>query len=242
MARRESRLSDATVEAEANGSVPNIARDPRAVDSLPEFLLSKLAKSGSLVYGGAEMESPMAKGDRLKQAEERWKQLVSALDAELAVLKPSRYKAGRILYEIKVFLEEQGWDKGRRGRWKPLLEQRFGRAVSTANDLVRDYEEDENLPASKRFFARRKPSKSQQHRQKNSAETALLSDAKIAPAPDKEVDENQKEPRLAVECDFVLTMDEKSKFMKAVDKVGETRATQLMYQAVVSDAERSQDS
>jgi hypothetical protein len=184
----------------------------------------------------------MAKGDRLKKAEEQWRQLVNALDAELAVLKPSRYRTGRILYKIKVFLKKQGWDKGRRGRWKPLLEERFGRPVSTANDLVRDYEEMENLPASKRFFAPRKPPKSQQNRKKNSAVSVPLSDAKIAPAPDKEVDKNKKEPRIAVECDFVLTMAEKSTLMKAVNKVGATRATQLMYRAVVRDAKRSRNS
>jgi hypothetical protein len=58
LARRRSRLSDATVEAEANGSVPNIARSPRAVDSLLEFLLSKSASdpkfpgdvSGSCIF------------------------------------------------------------------------------------------------------------------------------------------------------------------------------------------------
>jgi hypothetical protein len=183
----------------------------------------------------------MAKGDRLKKAEEQWRQLVNALDAELAVLKPSRYRTGRILYKIKVFLKKQGWDKGRRGRWKPLLEERFGRPVSTANDLVRDYEEMENLPASKRFFAPRKPPKSQQNRKKNSAVSVLLSGAKIAPAPDEEADKSP-EHRIAVECDFVLTMAEKSTLVKAVNKVGATRATQLMYQAVVRDAKRSRNS
>jgi hypothetical protein len=174
----------------------------------------------------------MAKGDRLKQAEERWKQLVNALDVELTTLKRNRYRAGKILYEIKVFLNKQGWDKGRRGRWKPLLDER-SLAVATANDLVRDYEALENLAASERFFARRKSPKPQQHWQKNSAVSAPLPHARIAPAPDDEVDRNPNEPRIAVECNFVLTMVEKSTFMEAVDKVGETRATQLMYQAVV---------
>ena len=178
----------------------------------------------------------MAKGDRLKRAEERWKQLVNALDTELKGLKQSRYRTGKILYAMKVLLREQHWDKGRLGRWKPLLDK-YSLAVTTANDLVRDYEEQENLPASKRFFARRRPRKSQQHLQKNSAVSALLRHAKIAPAPDDQVDKNQEEPRIAVECDFVLTMDEKSKFMEAVDKIGETRATQLMCQAVVRAAD-----
>jgi hypothetical protein len=176
------------------------------------------------------VNSVMAKGDRLKKAEEQWRQLVDALDKELPVFKRNRDQTGRILYEIKVFLAKHGWDKGRRGRWKPLLAEKQ-LSVSTANDLVRDYEEMANLPASERFFAPPTTKNSQKHRKKNSAVSALLSggllDLTGKPFPDgKEI----------VEAVFVLTADEKHQFMKSVRILTPVESLHLMFETVVRHA------
>src|SRR5580704_11650004 len=137
-----------------------------------------------------------------------------------------------------VFLKQHKWDKGRRGRWEPLVIERFG-PLSTANDLVRDYEEQGNLPASKRFFAQRKvksrPEKSQQHGKKNSAVSALL--AKIVAAPEADADIVGPEGRHFLNCRFILTSGERTSFMDAVRKLGDTRATQEIYQSVVRAAQ-----
>ena len=65
------------------------------------------------------------------------------------------------------------------------------------------------------------------------------SDARVAPAPDEKTDKSP-ERRLAVECIFVLTLQEKLLFMEAVNKMGPLRATQRMFKAVVFDEEQEQ--
>jgi hypothetical protein len=61
----------------------------------------------------------------------------------------------------------------------------------------------------------------------------------VDPAPDDKADKSP-EHRLAVECIFILTMQEKLLFMEAVDKMGPLRATQRMFKAVVFDEEQEQ--
>jgi hypothetical protein len=181
----------------------------------------------------------MAKGDRLKKAEEKWQQLIAALDAQLQPFKRNRYAMGRILYEIKVLLKKQCWDKGRNGRWKPLLDEKK-LSVSTANDLVRDYEKMENLPAHKRFFAQRKPAKSHNNRKKKSAVSAPLAKIVAASEVDPKKADDSDDHRTAVECVFVLTSCERKAFMRAVRKMGELRATEVIFRAVVTEGKESE--
>jgi hypothetical protein len=187
--------------------------------------------------------SKSAQSEKVKRAETRWRELVSMLDAEMHLYRQNRYRVGEILYHIKVFLKEQKWDKGRRGRWKALVKERFGAETQTADDIVRDYEDLENIPAHKRFYKpRKKPSTSQiaqQNGKNNTVEnTALVfeaqpeSEAKAVIVASATEDESP-EKRGAVECIFVLTRQEKQDFMRAVEELGELDATRLMYEAVV---------
>ncbi len=73
-------------------------------------------------------------------------------------------------------------------------------------------------------------------RQNNSAGTALIeSDARIDFADDRDSENRDKNGRLAVECVFVLTFQEKLRFLEGIKKHGPLRATQLMYLAVATD-------
>jgi len=159
---------------------------------------------------------------------QQWDNLVSSLDLEMLCYGPIRRQMGRILYEMKVHLKKHGLDTGRGGRWKPLLDARKI-AVSTANDWVRQYEEEAGIPVPERFFA---PAKARKDKKK-SADSVLLpdSDAEIVPS-----DEPDKQGREAVEAIFVLTAPEKLAFISAVKELGPARATQLMYSAVVGAA------
>lgn len=160
--------------------------------------------------------------------QQQWDNLVAELDYELLLFGPIRHEMGRIFYQMKVHLKKHGLDKGRAGRWKSMLAER-GIAVSTANDWVRQYEEKAGIPASERFFT---PPKSPKDRKKKSADSALLPESDTSIQPSEEPD---KEGREAVEAVFVLTYAEKLAFINAVKKIGSTRATQLMYRAVVSE-------
>jgi len=61
----------------------------------------------------------------------------------------------------------------------------------------------------------------------------------VDPAPDDRQD-GSPQHRIAVECIFILTLREKLAFMRAVDKIGPLRATQLMYKALVTDEGQEQ--
>jgi hypothetical protein len=66
--------------------------------------------------------------------------LLEALDAELPTLFRSRHEVGRLLRDLRPFYSKQG----RSGGWRPFLRSR-SLAVSTANDLIRRYEEESDL-------------------------------------------------------------------------------------------------
>lgn len=169
-----------------------------------------------------------------QQEQQHWEQLVSELDCELLRFGAVRLEMGRILYQMKVHLKGHGLDAGRSGRWKPMLAKRKI-AVSTANDWVRKYEESANFPAPQRFFA--PPTTRKTPAQKKSTVSALFThQPSITPADlndpkKKKIDSNG---RLAVECVFVLTLPEKTAFMESVKRLGPSRATQIIYEAVVA--------
>lgn len=84
---------------------------------------------------------------------------------------------------------------------------------------------------------------SHKHSKRNTANSASLAKlARVECADDKDPDNRDKNSRLAVECIFVLTLGEKLDFMKAVEKLGPLRSTQVMFEAVIKEArEKSND-
>lgn len=168
-----------------------------------------------------------------------WDALITELDKELLIYGPVRHNLGRIFYNIRLHLRKHGLDKSHTGRWEAILRERQIEK-STARDWVVKYQQAEGIPLDKCFFPKetlrlKKTRKSHRYRENNRAGTALIeSDARIDAASDDKSDESPQ-GRLAVECIFVLTRGEKLRFMEAVKNLGPLRATQLMYQAVVTD-------
>jgi transposase-like protein len=168
------------------------------------------------------------------QAEQDWAQLEAALDREMQILGPSREEAGRILYQMKRWLQKWGLNRqGRGGRWQKVCD-RHEIDRKTAENWIRLYQRKAGIPAGQYVVAPGPaPRKSQQNGGKNPVNATGMDEAEIEVADNKNADSSH-EGRIAVECVFVLTMAEKIKFMEAVDALGSTRATQLMYLAVVN--------
>jgi hypothetical protein len=194
-----------------------------------------------------ENQIPMGSlGDSQHPTErQQWDNLVTELDKEWFIFGQSRHLLGGILYRMKVHLQKNGLDKVRTGRWESVLRER-GIEKSTARDWVVKYQQAEGIPLDKCFFPAetkrlKTTRKSHKYGENNRAGTALLdtSDARVDPAPDEKTDKSP-ERRLAVECIFVLTLQEKLLFMEAVNKMGPLRATQRMFKAVVFDEEQEQ--
>jgi len=170
---------------------------------------------------------------------QQWDALVTELDKELLIFGPVRHELGRILYNIKVHLKKHGLDKARTGKWEAMLRERQIEK-STARDWVVKYQQAEGIPLDKCFFPKetlraKKTRKSHRYRGNNRAGTALIeSDARIDVAPDEKKDKSPQ-GRMPVECVFVLTFDEKLRFVEAVKNLGPLRATQLMYKALVTN-------
>jgi hypothetical protein len=185
------------------------------------------------------MASP---GDNQQPTErQQWDNLVTELDQEWLIFGQSRHQLGGILHRMKVHLHLHGLDKARTGRWEGMLRERRIEK-STARDWVVKYQQAEGIPLDKCFFKKEvlrvpKTRKSHKYRENNSAGTALIeSDARIDVAPDDKKDASPQ-GRLAVECIFVLTFQEKLRFVEAVNKLGPLRATQRMYLALVTNKE-----
>lgn len=174
--------------------------------------------------------------EEITLADQQWAELEAALDREMLILAPSRIEAGRILYEMKRLLKRFGLNKGRRGRWQAVCDKHKIDRKSGEN-WIRLYQDYADIPADRMVVAPVK--KPQQNGQKNTVEhTALLQVDGCKPDVDTADEENadkSPEGRMAVECVFCLTLDQKRLFMNAVQKLGPLRATQLMYQSVVSE-------
>jgi hypothetical protein len=174
------------------------------------------------------------------QAEQELTSLVAQLDREWPSNRESRLQMGRILYRIKGWLQRWGKNKGSKGQWQSILDNRKPPIpLSTANDHIRLWQENQDIPPEDCVLARvRIP---QQNRQNNPPDSAGLATspsdpvAKIKAAKDKDADESE-DRRIGVECVFVLTMAEKIAFMEAVEILKPLRATQEMYKAVVAAA------
>ncbi|HKV79256.1 MAG TPA: hypothetical protein VJP02_14005 [Candidatus Sulfotelmatobacter sp.] len=142
------------------------------------------------------------------------------------------------------FNREHGLDKGRNGRWEEALRQ-LKLDKGSARWVV-NYQIAENLPPDKCFFLQtqrrtRKTRFTQKYGEKNRAIPTLFQPiaenehASIDPAPDDKVDDSPDQ-RLPVECVFVLTYQEKRKFMEAVAKLGTFNSTEEMFRAVIRAA------
>lgn len=180
-----------------------------------------------------------------KLIEQTWASLEAELDREMKILRPSRLRVGQILYEMKLWLKKYGLNQGRKGRWKSVCERhKFDR--KTAENWIRLYQEEGGVPAHKWVVA---PTKKSQRNSKNNTVKATGLDGqgvevpeekspapRIVAADEREADKSPQH-RLPVGCIFVMTLAEKLKFMHCVKRLGELRATQLMYSAVVSATE-----
>jgi len=182
-------------------------------------------------------------GNQQPTERQQWDNLVTELDKELLIFGETRYELGRILYNIKVHLRKHGLDKSHTGRWQAILDEREIEK-STARDWVVKYQQAEGIPLEKCFFPAetkrlKQTRKSHKYRENIRAGTARIkTDARIVIADDEKND-GSPQGRSPVECIFVLTLREKLLFKKAVDRLGPLRATQRMYQAVVSDEEQA---
>lgn len=111
--------------------------------------------------------------------------------------------------------------------------------ISIANDYVRYWQENQDIPPEDCVLARLPIS--QQNRENNLPESDKLNVASSDPvatvkaAADKEADKSD-DHRIGVSCVFVLTMAEKIAFMKAVEILEPLHATQEMYKAVIDAA------
>lgn len=187
----------------------------------------------------------MAKKRKIDPNElKKWEALVKELAVEMKLEEPIWYNTGRILYNMKLHLQEYGLDvKGRGGRWKADVLDRFKMSESTARERVVAYQIKENIKPEKCFFlptlrTMRRKRFSHNYGENNSAVSAPLvteSDARIDAAPEDKAD-GTPDKRQAIECIFVLTYQERLQFMAAVAKLGELRATMAMYSAVVREA------
>lgn len=172
-----------------------------------------------------------------KLADQQWNELEAQLDQEMLILDPSRLQAGRILYHMKRWLKEWNLLKGRRGRWDATCKKHEIDRKTAENWILR-YQERADIPADEWVVqppAKPKGKKSQQDCEKNPVKVTGLTPPSVTPAKDEDHDRST-ERRLAIECIFVLTMAEKHTFMDAVKALGELRATQEMYKAVIAAA------
>lgn len=175
--------------------------------------------------------------------EQEWDVLVARLAKEMKVFEPSRREVGHILYDMKVWLIKHGLNKGRSGKWQAVINRHFHKDRKTAENYIRIYQAEAGLSPAKYVVAPLK--KSQQNRQKNPVKNTGLreEDDPDAGASIVVADEDKKDKsedaggpgRMAVECIFVLTLEEKRNFMAAVKRLGSLRSTQIMYKAVMSE-------
>jgi len=150
-----------------------------------------------------------AKEEALRQ------KLLQQLDKALADFLPSRKQTARILTQLRPLYSKPGC----KGRWtKFLTSKRI--AVSTANDLIRRYKNGWKDLSKKP----RKVNPPKSGGLQRSPQVELTG----KPFPDgKEI----------VEALFALTADQKQQFIESVSFIGAEEATQIMFEAVVREAE-----
>jgi hypothetical protein len=183
-----------------------------------------------------KIKKPKPSSEQIAAAKQQWAELVAQLDQEMQTLGPSRLQAGRILFHMKKWLKDWNLLKGRHGQWDATC-TKHGIDRKTAENWICKYQEYAGIPAEEWLVQPAKPKgkKSQQDWEKNTVKATGLEEPSVTPADDEDHD-SSRERRLAIECIFVLTMSEKHSFMDAVKAIGELRATQEMYKAVIAAA------
>jgi hypothetical protein len=117
---------------------------------------------------------------------------------------------------------------GRKGEWSGFLKHR-GIPVSTADDWIRDYKRYARIPQS---------TEKKGHGRNRKGRKGNVTDSVTLPEPSVDLSgKPYKDGKEIVEAIFVLTKDQKRKFIDAVQKLGPAAATQIMYQFVVHAAE-----
>jgi len=76
----------------------------------------------------AKSKKPKPSAGQRAAAEQQWAQLEAALDEEMKILGPSRLEVGHILYDMKRWLKQWGFLKGR--RFKSPLSDCFHRLLT----------------------------------------------------------------------------------------------------------------
>jgi hypothetical protein len=187
----------------------------------------------------------MPKKPKLTKAQQlaldiEFRRLEDLLDEEMHVLDPARVAVGRVLYQMKVILKKWGLSKGRRGRWDALL-RKHKLKRSTVREWVCLYQEECEVPPKEWVFQPDKPRNSQQNGENNTPDFGVLTpqsqcetDIDVAPEDGKHTVDHSPDERMAVECVFCLTKEEKRRFMEAVTRLGSPEATQRIYRALVS--------
>jgi hypothetical protein len=184
-----------------------------------------------------KIKKPKPSAEQQAAADQIWAGLEAQLDQEWPLHQESRLQTARILYEMKRWLRQWGHNKGRKGWWMSVL-RKHKIPISTANDYVRLWQEHKDIPPEDCVLARLPISpKNCENNLPDSGRLATFQGvrAKVEAASDENCD-NSTDRRIGVECIFVLTMAEKHKFMDAVKALGELRATQEIYKAVIAAA------
>jgi hypothetical protein len=165
-------------------------------------------------------ESSKASTPKLTPIEEQRR---NELTEEFINLLPNyrgcRLELGRIARELKPLYVRAG----RKGGWSRFVTSQ-GHKVRTVDEWITDYERDKGLrkaPVKKRVKQPKKGSRG------NVAESATLADLHVdlsgKPFKDK---------KEIVEAIFVLTAEEKRKFIDAVNRLGPEESTRRMYEAI----------
>lgn len=181
--------------------------------------------------------------EQIAAANQQLAELEAQLAGEMTILGPSELEVGRILYVIKRCLIQWGWNKGKNGRWAPLV-SKHGMDRKTAENRIRKYQTYASIPPRECVIQPASPKQprvqeTQQYRENNPVRLTGLHQPGIKPADDEDCDRSP-EQRIGVECVFVLTMKEKREFMKAVQALGPLLATQVIYKAVLGAAPKAE--
>ena len=156
----------------------------------------------------------------LSPAEERrCNELIRNFENQLPLHRGSRLELGHIARELKPLYVKAG----RKGGWSAFVTS-HGQKVRTVDEWILDYERDSGF----RKPAENKRVKSPKKRSRgNVADSATLTDSHVALSG-----KPFKDKKEIVEAIFVLTAEEKRKFIDAVNRLGPEEATLRMYEAV----------
>ena len=184
--------------------------------------------------------------EQLAAADAQWDELLPQLDEEMKIQGASELECGHLLYDVKRWIKQWGYGKGRKGRWKFICD-RYGKDRHTLENWIWEWQKYADIPVedwvvdhsksdqSKTAKQQGESENSQQDCEKNTVEITGIEKPKVTFAADDDHDKSH-ERRSAVECIFVLTMAEKIAFMEAMEALTPLKATQTMYKAVLREA------